>query len=70
MTDPVLVARQFSTRWRPMTATPVTHGHIHDTYIVTCQGDATGLQLRVPVLDGQLPEYQALVPPAILPSTR
>jgi hypothetical protein len=42
MTDPVLVARQFSTRLRPVTATPVTHGHIHDTYIVTCQGDATG----------------------------
>lgn len=32
--------------------------------------DQTGLQLRVPVLDGQLPEYAALVPPAIIPATR
>ncbi|MFF1878364.1 hypothetical protein [Leifsonia sp. NPDC058230] len=33
-------------------------------------GDETGLQLQVPVLDGQLPEYSALVPPAIIPETR
>ncbi|WP_431277973.1 hypothetical protein [Leifsonia poae] len=31
-------------------------------------GDETGLQLQVPVLDGQLPAYQSLVPPATLPS--
>lgn len=42
MTAPVLVARQFATRLRPATATPVTHGHIHDTYIVTCRGDVNG----------------------------
>ncbi|GAA1439574.1 hypothetical protein [Leifsonia poae] len=30
--------------------------------------DETGVQLKVPVLDGQLPEYSALVPPAILPA--
>jgi hypothetical protein len=33
-------------------------------------GDETGLQLQVPVLDGQLPEYQSLVPPATIPATR
>lgn len=30
-------------------------------------GDATGVKLQVPVLDGGLPDYKSLVPPAILP---
>ncbi|MEO7015664.1 MAG: hypothetical protein ABI130_02380 [Leifsonia sp.] len=33
-------------------------------------GDQTGLKLQVPVLDGQLPEYNHLVPPAILPASK
>lgn len=31
-------------------------------------GDQTGVKLRVPVLDGVLPEYKSLVPPEILPA--
>ncbi|TDP99286.1 hypothetical protein AXZ95_3201 [Leifsonia sp. 115AMFTsu3.1] len=31
-------------------------------------GDQTGVNLKVPVLDGQLPEYASLVPPTILPA--
>jgi hypothetical protein len=30
--------------------------------------DETGVQLQVPVLDGQLPEYKDLVPPSIVPA--
>ncbi len=41
MTDPVLVASHFATRLPPVAATPALHGHIHDTYIVTCGADAT-----------------------------
>ena len=41
MTDPVLVASHFATRLPPVAAAPVLHGHIHDTYIVTCGADAT-----------------------------
>jgi len=33
-------------------------------------GDQTGVNLKVPVLDGQLPEYSSLVPPTILPSAQ
>jgi aminoglycoside phosphotransferase (APT) family kinase protein len=40
MIDPVVVARNFATRLPPVAATPVLHGHIHDTYIVTCRGGA------------------------------
>jgi hypothetical protein len=40
MTDPVLVAGEFATQWPPVAATPVTRGHIHDTYIVTCRAGA------------------------------
>lgn len=31
-------------------------------------GDETGVRLQVPVLDGGLPDYKDLVPPAILPA--
>jgi hypothetical protein len=31
-------------------------------------GDATGLDLKVPVLDGGLPEYSSLVPPTSVPA--
>ncbi|MDN4616044.1 hypothetical protein P5G50_16460 [Leifsonia sp. F6_8S_P_1B] len=31
-------------------------------------GDNTGVQLKVPVLSGGLPEYSSLVPPSILPA--
>lgn len=31
-------------------------------------GDQTGVNLKVPVLDGGLPEYSSLVPPTILPA--
>ena len=31
-------------------------------------GSSTGVNLQVPVLDGGLPEYKSLVPPAILPA--
>ncbi|MFF1573129.1 hypothetical protein ACFVWR_10295 [Leifsonia sp. NPDC058292] len=31
-------------------------------------GSETGVKLQVPVLDGQLPEYNSLVPPEILPA--
>jgi hypothetical protein len=31
-------------------------------------GDATGVKLQVPVLDGGLPDYKSLVPPTILPA--
>lgn len=31
-------------------------------------GDQTGVNLKVPVLDGQLPEYASMVPPTILPA--
>jgi aminoglycoside phosphotransferase (APT) family kinase protein len=39
MTDPAVlaVAGQFATRFAPVDAEPVTNGHIHDTYIVTCR---------------------------------
>jgi hypothetical protein len=33
-------------------------------------GDQTGVKLKVPVLDGQLPEYSSLVPPTILPAAQ
>jgi hypothetical protein len=33
-------------------------------------GDETGVNLKVPVLDGQLPEYSSLVPPTILPAAQ
>jgi hypothetical protein len=33
-------------------------------------GDQTGVNLKVPVLDGRLPEYSGLVPPTILPSAQ
>ncbi|WP_431218598.1 hypothetical protein [Leifsonia xyli] len=33
-------------------------------------GDQTGVNLKVPVLDGQLPEYSSLVPPTILPAAQ
>lgn len=33
-------------------------------------GDETGVNLEVPVLDGQLPEYSSLVPPTILPAAQ
>ncbi|MGO4534482.1 hypothetical protein [Leifsonia sp. 2MCAF36] len=33
-------------------------------------GDQTGVNLTVPVLDGQLPEYASLVPPTILPAAQ
>ena len=36
MTDPVAVAAHFATRLQPVVAKPVTHGHIHETYVVTC----------------------------------
>lgn len=36
MTDPIAVAAQFATRLQPVVAKPVTHGHIHETYVVTC----------------------------------
>lgn len=39
--DPVAVAAQFSTRYPPVESTPLSHGHIHDTYIVRCAGAAT-----------------------------
>ena len=33
-------------------------------------GDETGVNLKVPVLDGGLPEYSSLVPPTILPAAQ
>ncbi|MBW8872122.1 MAG: hypothetical protein JF618_08165 [Leifsonia sp.] len=33
-------------------------------------GDQTGVNLKVPVLDGGLPEYSSLVPPTILPAAK
>jgi Phosphotransferase enzyme family len=37
MTGPVATAACFATHWPPVTATPLTHGHIHDTYVITCR---------------------------------
>lgn len=36
MTDPVDIATFFATREAPVAAVRVTHGHIHQTYVVTC----------------------------------
>ena len=36
MTEPLAVAAHFATRLPPTSAIPVAHGHIHDTFIVTC----------------------------------
>lgn len=39
MTDPVAIAASFATSGPPTSAEPVTHGHIHETYVVTCGAD-------------------------------
>ena len=36
MTDPVDIAAFFATRRAPVAAVRVPHGHIHETYVVTC----------------------------------
>ena len=41
-------------------------GSNYDVYFL--YGDATGVKLQVPVLDGGLPDYKDLVPPTILPA--
>ena len=49
-------------RYTPFDALP---GSLYPVYFQ--YGDATGVKLQVPVLDGGLPDYKSLVPPAILP---
>jgi aminoglycoside phosphotransferase (APT) family kinase protein len=49
MTDPpvihpLAVADHFATRLPPTSAIPVAHGHIHDTFIVTCGERADGVE--------------------------
>ncbi|MEV8212596.1 hypothetical protein [Leifsonia sp. NPDC077715] len=43
-------------------------GQLYSVYFQ--YGDETGVNLKVPVLDGQLPEYSSLVPPTILPAAQ
>jgi NDP-sugar pyrophosphorylase family protein len=37
------IAARFATDGPALDATPLVHGHIHDTYIVTCEPDATAV---------------------------
>ena len=47
----------------PFDALPGSNYDVYFQY-----GDATGVKLQVPVLDGGLPDYKDLVPPTILPA--
>lgn len=47
----------------PFDALPGSNYDVYFQY-----GDATGVKLQVPVLDGGLPDYKSLVPPTILPA--
>lgn len=60
-TDPASTAGNVF--FTPFTALP---GSLYPVYFQ--YGDQTGVQLQVPVLDGGLPEYKDLVPPAALPT--
>ncbi len=51
MTEPVAVAAHFATRYPPVEAAPVIHGHIHDTYVVTCTGAAATASTEVEAPD-------------------
>jgi hypothetical protein len=44
MTDPIAIAAQFTTRLAPVAAEPVGHGHIHETYVITCRAEGSATE--------------------------
>jgi aminoglycoside phosphotransferase (APT) family kinase protein/NDP-sugar pyrophosphorylase family protein len=47
------VAAHFVTDGRPVDATPLLHGHIHDTYVVTCRSGADAAAVTSDGQDGE-----------------
>jgi aminoglycoside phosphotransferase (APT) family kinase protein/NDP-sugar pyrophosphorylase family protein len=47
------VATHFVTDARPVDATPLLHGHIHDTYVVTCRDGAGAAAVTSDAQDGE-----------------